>query len=173
MPRKKKPLPILIVDTREKKPWNFDDDPEFESVTCTKLDVGDYSIVGLEKHICIERKLSADELYVNVFKREHRDRLRREMKRFRGVKHRFIIIEEDLSDLLDPDNYYVNTSGRNRKSKKMPIAVIMRELVDFMLNYDIHVIFAGGKGQGLAKTLLLRAYKEFDASDSPSQEDTD
>ncbi len=170
--KKKKILPTLIVDTREKRPWSFDGDPDFEDVIHTKLEVGDYSIVGLEQHICIERKLSADELYVNVFNKINRERLRREMERFRGVTHRFIIIEEDLSDVLDPDSYYVNTSGRNKRSKKMPIAIIMRELLDFMLNYGVHVIFTGGKGQNLAKSLLIKAYKEFDAKSIAAPQNT-
>lgn len=162
-PRKKPPT--LIIDSREKKPWDFDSDTEFTSVIVSKLDVGDYSIEGLENVICIERKRSADELYVNMFKKEHRERLRREMQRFQRVGHRFIIVEEELADVLDPKNYYVNKAGKNKLSPKMPAAVVMRELIDFMLNYGIHVIFAGGHGQSLAKKLLLRAYNDYEPSD--------
>ena len=168
----KKTPPTLIVDSREKKPWNFDSDPEFASILVQKLEVGDYSILGLEKEICIERKLSADELYVNFSTKEHRERFRREMERFRDVTHRFIIIEEELSSVLDPRSYYVNKSGRNKKSEKMPIAVIMRELMHFMLHYGVHVVFAGGQGQKLARSLLLQVYKESDVTSIVDKEDS-
>jgi len=162
---RKKP-PILIVDSREKKPWDWDDDPDFTSVVSEKLDAGDYSIKGLETVICIERKRSVDELYMNMFKQENRERLRREMQRFQNVKHRFFIVEEDLSDVLDPKSYYVNKAGKNRFSPKMPPAVVMRELIDFMLNYDVHVLFAGSKAQSLAKKLLLQAYNDHEPDDT-------
>lgn len=111
--------------------------------------------------ICIERKSSVDELYTNLFSRKNYERLCREMERFQNVKHRFIIIEEDLSRILDPNVYYVNKSGRNKRSPKMPPAVVINKLIEFMLNYDIHVIFAGNKGQSIAKKLLLRAYNDY------------
>jgi len=62
MPKSK---PILIIDTREKQPWCFDDDDDFQEIIHRKLDYGDYSIEGLEDRIFIERKSSANELLSN------------------------------------------------------------------------------------------------------------
>ena len=45
----------IIVDTREQKPWDFNDN---FNTTKAKLDTGDYSIEGLEHILCIERKCS-------------------------------------------------------------------------------------------------------------------
>lgn len=44
-------MPAIIVDTREQQPWEFD-----HPTVIQKLDVGDYSVVGLEKIVSIERK---------------------------------------------------------------------------------------------------------------------
>lgn len=163
--RKAKKPPIVIVDSREKKPWDFDDDPDFSKSICRKLDVGDYSIEGMEHIICIERKLSVDELYTNTFSKEHRERLRREMDRFQDVTHKFFLVEEDLCDVVNPKSYYVNKARKNKYSPKMPPAVVVRELVDFMLDYDIHVIFAGNQAKFLAKKLLLKAYNDYESHD--------
>ena len=37
----------IIVDTREKYPWEFEGDPAFEDVIYRKLDSGDYSLEGM------------------------------------------------------------------------------------------------------------------------------
>ena len=67
MKGKAKPCPfVVIVDTREKKPFDFRgiDDHRghvFEVATRRhKLDAGDYSIQGLEAEIAIERKTKPD-----------------------------------------------------------------------------------------------------------------
>ena len=52
----------IVSDTRDKKEhrWTFEDfaDKEFVGVDIKKLDVGDYSILGLEDVFAIERKKS-------------------------------------------------------------------------------------------------------------------
>jgi ERCC4-type nuclease len=48
----------IIVDTREQKPWSF----ENYTTAIRKLDTGDYSIEGLEHLLCIERKRSVSEI---------------------------------------------------------------------------------------------------------------
>jgi len=42
------PKPVLIQDTREKQPWDFEGDDKFAEVKVQKLDYGDYSLEGLE-----------------------------------------------------------------------------------------------------------------------------
>jgi len=56
----------VIVDTREKINWDF----TVYNITqeSKKLTAGDYSLLGYEKSISIERKRSTGEIYNNLFK---------------------------------------------------------------------------------------------------------
>jgi ERCC4-type nuclease len=80
-----KPKPKLIIDTREKQPWDFEADDAFEEVIYRKLDGGDYSIEGLEDIIVIERKASADELFLNFS--QQKKRITAEFERLADHKH--------------------------------------------------------------------------------------
>ena len=68
----KKPEYIVAVDTREQKPYRF---PHSEVKT---LATGDYSIVGLEDQVAIERK-SKEDAYSSLG--QGRDRFERELER--------------------------------------------------------------------------------------------
>ena len=43
----------------------------------------------------------------------------------------------------------------------MPPAVVMKNLMELMFEYDIQVIFAGTKAKNIAKGLLLKAAENF------------
>lgn len=159
MPKK---LPILIIDSRERQPLDISDDPDFEGSITQKLDAGDYSLVGLESIVAIERKANCDELWMNLSSKKGRERLKREMERFKKIKYRFIIIEQGYDEFVDPTSYYVNKSRRNKFSPYMPVSVIMRELIDYMISFDVHVIFAGTKARSLIKKILLQVYRNHD-----------
>ncbi|MCH8852341.1 MAG: ERCC4 domain-containing protein, partial [Planctomycetes bacterium] len=84
--------PVIIVDSREQRPWRFENLP-----TATgSLSTGDYSVRGLEHLIAVERK-SLDDLLSCIG--IHRDRFRRELARLRGFRFRCLIIEASHADL--------------------------------------------------------------------------
>lgn len=154
--------PILIIDSREKIPWSFEGDDAFEDIIHEKLDQGDYSLAGLEHVVSIERKANGDELYINLYSPEGKERIYAEMCRLAGqVKYRFIIIEQDLQDIMSPNAYRVNTLGKNKRSPYMPPAVVMEHLIKFMIDYGVYVIFAGQKGKSIAKKILLTIYDQY------------
>jgi len=160
MPKKTKPK--IIVDTREKTPWDFDGDEAFEEVISRKLDAGDYSLEGLEEIVTIERKASADELLNNFMTKTGKNRIYAEMDRMKDYPFKFIIIEQDLETLMDPKSYYINKLKNRRKrppSPRMPIAIVISNLTTLMLEHGIHVIFAGSRAQNLAKGILLAVYE--------------
>jgi ERCC4-type nuclease len=154
-----KQKPILLIDTREKRPWQFDDDESFEGVQYTKLDAGDYTIAGLEKIITIERKASVDELFINFTK--NKKRIFAEFERLKDHPFKIIIIEESCDDVMNPNTYYVNRKHINKASPKMPAAVVVSNLMSLMLEHGAHVIFAGTKGRSMAKGILLKAYELY------------
>lgn len=86
----------MIVDTREQKPWTFED---VKGVTTlrAKLDTGDYSLEGLETRVCIERK-SLDDWTGTVLR--ERARFYRELERMRGFDFRCVIIEGTVREIL-------------------------------------------------------------------------
>ena len=86
------PTFTVAIDTREQHPWTF---AHFPTEAAT-LQVGDYSVVGLEACIAVERKSLAD--FVSCCGNE-RDRFERELRAMRGWLHRCVIVEADWSDL--------------------------------------------------------------------------
>jgi ERCC4-type nuclease len=151
--------PTLIIDTREKVPWDFEGDSDFEDVIYCKLDVGDYSIAGMEDIITIERKAGADELFNNFS--QNKQRIYAEIDRMQNHKIKVIVIEQTLEDILNPDSYYINTSGKNKRSPRMPPAVVASNLTDIILKHNVQVIYGGYKAQSMARGLLLRAYELY------------
>lgn len=151
--------PTIIIDSREKTPWNFDNDEKFGGVMVAKLDAGDYSLDGLENIISIERKADVNELLSNFY--FQKKRLIAEMERLRSVDHVFFIIEQELSDILNPNSYFVNTARKNKRGPYVPVGVVMSNLLDLMYDYGIHVIFAGTRAKDITRSLLLTAYKKY------------
>lgn len=85
------PSPVIVVDSREQKPFKF-------SVPTVKkgLASGDYSVVGYEDDITVERKSLPD--LVRCCGRE-RSRFMDQCKRLIQIKCRLLIIEGSWSDI--------------------------------------------------------------------------
>jgi len=152
-------LPTLVVDTRERIPFDYEGEEEFEAIVHEKLDAGDYSLKGMEHIIVIERKATADELFNNFT--QNKDRIYAEFERLRNHKIKIIMIEQSCEDICNPRNYYVNKKGINKASVNMPVAVVAANLNTLMLEYEAQVIFAGSKARSMTKNILLAAYKLY------------
>lgn len=81
-----------IIDTREQTPWNLS---PMQSKPGT-LVVGDYSLLGMEQVIAIERKSLQD--FVACCGTE-RERFQRELDRLRGWQVSAVIIEASWADM--------------------------------------------------------------------------
>ena len=68
---KKAPSFTVIRDTREQEGYYFSEYDTCAGMIDQKLDTGDYSIVGMEEKICIERKGSVEELAINLGQKKH------------------------------------------------------------------------------------------------------
>lgn len=73
------PLPLLLTDTREKRPLVFTHLPSKRSM----LQTGDYSIAGFEDCFSVERKSVPD--LINSLTRD-RNRFEKELHRLTGIK---------------------------------------------------------------------------------------
>jgi ERCC4-type nuclease len=81
----------VVIDTREQHPWEFPDNAKANK----KLDTGDYSILGFENIIAIERKKSVSELATNLSESRFKDVLERLSK----IKHAYMVFEFDIDEV--------------------------------------------------------------------------
>lgn len=84
--------PVVIVDSREQRPWRFANLPTERGT----LPTGDYSIGGLEHLIVLERKSLSD--LVGCVGRD-RTRFVAELARLRAYRFRAVVVEATLADL--------------------------------------------------------------------------
>ena len=96
----KTPRPVLLVDTREQNPFDFARfDGWFAGVEKRALELGDYSIAGLEDVCVVERKDLSDLVHSCTVARTafiHRLRLMAEQP------HRLLVITSALSQMKSP-----------------------------------------------------------------------
>lgn len=97
---------IIAVDTREQCPFTFSDrifEHEDKVMVWTKrttLKTGDYSIIGMEDRMTIERKSLID-LFSTLG--QHRERFEREFMRMSEMDFSAVVIEGDFRMILDPN----------------------------------------------------------------------
>jgi len=141
----------VIKDTREQKGkgWMFRASANCDGMERKKLDVGDYTIAGLEDILVIERKTLGD-LWNTLGRQDNYDRFQREWDRAKDHKLKYLVIEATLAEV---DNGY--------KYSKVPPANIHAKLISLQVKHNVHVIFAGreDKARGWARRLFAKLYK--------------
>ncbi len=85
--------PAILIDTREQLPWEFNHPTAF-----LKLNVGDYSIAGLENSVVIERK--RHEELINCLGND-RDRFLREIERGEYLRRLHVIVEGSFKAVIE------------------------------------------------------------------------
>ena len=86
----------VVIDTREQTFWSFD--PDVFDVTRRTLKTGDYSLVGLEDRVVIERKNLSDLVQTVI---QNWIRFRRELHRLGAFDMSLIAVEANLSDIVE------------------------------------------------------------------------
>ncbi len=138
------PKPIVIVDTREKRPLSFSDSVE---VRRGALAVADYSLAGFEDDVAIERKELGDLL--NSITHE-RVRFIKELRQLRGYRLAVLLVESDWPTILE---------GAYR-SQVSPSAVV-GSIMAFTMRYNVMPILAHDhETAGAIAERLLRLYAE-------------
>lgn len=155
---------LIVRDSREKdgNGWVFEQEdkkPGKARILGTQdgcLSAGDYSILGAEDLLAIERKNGFGELFGNMTPTDHRERFEREMERMADIKHKYIIIEtglnEDTLTLSVPQMYHGPPAKR-----------VLSWLIELGIKYNVNVIFAGDCGKTVARCIfenIARAYHE-------------
>jgi ERCC4-type nuclease len=143
---------VVIVDTREQKPWSF----EHQAKANLKLDTGDYSIQGLESVLAIERKRNVAEFANNITEKRFVDVVDRLSK----IKHSYILLEFDLDDVM---RYPIGSDIPKRLWDKIRIspAFILKHLIDLQIDHNIKIIFCGNSNNAekLALSIMRKINK--------------
>jgi ERCC4-type nuclease len=129
----------IVIDSREQRPYRFRD------AVVKALESGDYSIVGLEDRIAVERK-SKEDAYSSLGK--GRGRFERELERLSRFDYAALVIESDFADFLQSPPF-------TRMSPK----AAMNSLVSWSVKYGIHVFFASDRRH--ARALVYRVLEKY------------
>ncbi len=141
MGKKIKPQMTVVIDSRERRPY------EFPNAVVRGLPTGDYSVEGLEDKVTVERKEKSD-CYSSLG--TNRKRFKRELERMAGFDYAAIVIECSLADFLNPPPF----------SKLSPKAAI-NTLISWSVQYGVHIHFAEDRlfARGIAYRILEKYWK--------------
>ena len=91
------PKPTVIIDTREQTPLDFSAHPNWIGATVRrKVDVGDYTVEGMEGVIALERKTLSDLLTTLT---QQRGRFIRHCQKLARYRHRAILLEASYEEV--------------------------------------------------------------------------
>ena len=85
----------FITDSREQEPFSFDS--RLVAVERRALPAGDYSVVGMEDMVAVERK-TLDDFVSTVI--HDRPRFRRELRKLAGYRAACVVVEAGLLEVL-------------------------------------------------------------------------
>jgi len=131
----------IAIDTREQQPY------EFDGAEVVTLPTGDYSIVGLEDRVTVERKTKTD-AYGSLG--QGRARFRREFERLTEFDYAVVVVEDTVPGFLHRPSH-----------SKMNPRVAIGSLLAWSVRYRVPVFFAGDRahGRALTRKLLVMYWK--------------
>lgn len=131
---------IVAIDTREQRPYAFPC-----PTVRKKLNSGDYSVLGMESLVAVERKSKVD-AYGTIGK--GRDRFVSELERLSEMEYAAIVVESSMAEFVIPPE----ASRLNPKSA-------INSLIAWSIRYGVHVFFADSRIMG--QTVTLRILEKF------------
>lgn len=149
---------VVVRDTREKvdQGWTWKKSKYCAGTITSKLDTGDYTLEvdgnRMSDFLTIERKGSISEWAKNVTEA----RFERELDRLDGIQHSWILLEFNMTDVL---NYPVG-SGIPRyrwRALKFRGPFILKKMTEMMLNHCVNIILCGDNGKEVASNIFKRA----------------
>lgn len=91
------PKPVIVVDTREQNPFSFERSPNwFAGIEHRPLEIGDYSVAGLEDNCVVERKDLND--LVRSFLVQRSEFVKR-LRRMSAFPDRLLVITGTISQI--------------------------------------------------------------------------
>lgn len=140
----------VAVDSREKPHERGSLAYKWEGVPWQEatLVAGDYSIIGMEQVVCVERKTFGD-FYSCLT--DGRERFENSLHRLAAVRYPLAVIEASMSDFLMPYTY-VGPGGVPCQSELPPL-VAQNSLLSWQARYRIPVLLCGERSAACRMTL--------------------
>lgn len=142
----KKKLPVIVVDSREQRPYSFTSD-RVGGVVTTALPAGDYSLQGYETRIAIERKSLAD--YINTVVHSQ-DRFARELALLRSYPRAWIVVEASMDDVLQ---------GRFESGVKPQALFAMSAALQVVYGIEVQFAFDRATARAWVEELLVQFWQ--------------
>ncbi len=148
---------VVVRDTREKdgQGWSWNKSKYCGGTVTRKLDTGDYTIEVdgncMSDFISIERKGSVSEWAKNLTEA----RFERELERLEEIDYPWIILEFNMSDIL---NYPVGSGIPRYKWKylKFKGPFILKRMTEIMIKYRTQIVLCGENGKEVASNIFKR-----------------
>lgn len=149
----------VIRDSREQQGWFFSASKSCEGMTEKALPTGDYTLVGYELLLTIERKGSTGEFARNLLDK----RFERELLRMERFKFAYVILEFNMADLMNfPKGSGIPVS-KWPQIKTTPYFLLMKFLQLQLDHPNVQVIFAGNYGKDVASSIFKRVIERCPA----------
>jgi ERCC4-type nuclease len=116
---------VIVIDSREQRPLDFG--PGVQTVRAA-LAAGDYSILGLEHQVAVERKSLGDLLSSITHERE---RFERELRILRPYRFKAIVIESTWAAIL-----------MKQYSRRVSPMAVVGTLAAYAIRYGVNVLMA-------------------------------
>ena len=143
----------IAIDSRERIPWCFNH--ELYDMFKMKLDTGDYSIIGYEDKITIDRKQSTMELAINLTGKDY-IRFQKELVRMQSFEEAYFVLEFSIQDLLIyPEG--TNIKYKDKIKRKGP--ALLKQIQTIEDRYGVKFIFAGDRFE--AQKITLEIFDNF------------
>lgn len=141
---------VVLQDNKEQIPWDF----SFYGIEQrpTSLKTGDYTLLGYEDKLCIERKRTTGEIAINFGSKSKA--FFAEVERMKEFEHRYIIFEfsEDiLNEFPKRSGIPTKIHGKLRVSANFLISCVDRIRND----YGVEVIFAGDRDTAIQEAINI------------------
>lgn len=159
--RKPKICPAeIVIDTREQAPFSFMSIDPWDRIDVTHqaLKTGDYSIVGYESRITVERK-SISDFYGSIG--SDRERFEREMVRLSQMEFAAVVIEGGWRELLVDRPDTIQMSARSASGT----------IYSWSVRYGVHFFPCDGRRHAEITTfrLLWHFYKQQQEKESENE----
>ena len=143
---KVRPMPPIIIDTRERTPLEF----KGHATEVRGLKTGDYSLDGCTEVLCLERKMPRELFSMCT---GARPRFERELERMQAMNAKpngraSVIIEGSMAFVI---------ASKPKQSKLKP-ATVLRAIASWETRFGVPFHFAGGKIQGETREHTAREY---------------
>lgn len=142
----------VICDTREKKPWDFTWHPECEKQIVDTVKTGDYTLVGMEDKLCIERKHTVGEISLNLGSKSAP--FVKEFGRMKDYRRAVVICEFDMETILD----FPVGSGIPKKvwgSLRMNGRYILKRINELCEEHGVEVYYCADTFEAQQKALEI------------------